>query len=127
MASPPDPRHQLGREGERLAEKLLRRQGLKTVTRRFTTPVGELDLVMRDGDTVVFVEVKTRHDRDLADPEDAVTARKQRRLLRAARWFIHHNGWQDRPCRFDVVAVTLSDAGPPEFQHYPDAFTPRNG
>ena len=71
MGQADDARIELGRVGERLAEQLLHKHGLKTVARRFTTPVGELDLVMRDGDTVVFVEVKTRRDRDLADPQDA--------------------------------------------------------
>jgi putative endonuclease len=120
-----DPRQALGLEGERLAERFLRRLGLKTVARRYSTPVGELDLVMRDGDTVVFVEVKTRRDRDWADPQDAVRGPKQRKLARCAAWFLQHKGWTDRPCRCDVVAVTLPETGDPQIEHFPDAFTPR--
>ena len=125
MNTPRDPRHRLGDEGERLAERFLERRGLKTIARRFTTPVGELDLVMRDGETVVFVEVKTRRDRDFADPQDAVNVPKQRRLTRAAQWFIHDRRWEHRPCRFDVVAVTLAAGADPQIEHFPDAFGPR--
>lgn len=125
MPGPSDPRHQLGREGERLAERFLKQRGLKTIARHFSTPVGELDLIMRDGDTVVFAEVKTRRDRKYADPQDAVRADKQRRMTRAARWFIHRKRWDDKPCRFDIVAVTRSPDGEAEIEHFPDAFLPR--
>ena len=119
-----DPRQQLGRQGERLAEAFLNRLGLKTVARRRTTPVGELDLVMRDGDTVVLVEVKTRRSRDLANPQDAVNLTKQRKMTRTAAWFLQRQGWTGRPCRFDVVGVTLPEHGDPEIEHFPDAFLP---
>ncbi|MCK4343410.1 MAG: YraN family protein [Phycisphaerae bacterium] len=122
-----DPRHTLGREGERLAERFLRKRGLKMIARRFNTPVGELDLVMRDGDTVVFVEVKTRRDRKFADPEDSINVGKQRRLAKAACWFLHHKRWDDRPCRIDVVAVILAEGTEPEINHFPDAFAPNGG
>jgi len=122
-----DTRIELGRAGEGLAERFLHERGLKTVARRFSTPVGELDLVMRDGDTVVFVEVKTRGDRDLADPQDAVNLPKQRRMTRAARWFIQRRRWDDEPCRFDVVAVLLPPDGPPEIEHFANAFLPPAG
>ncbi len=121
-----DPRHALGRTGEALAAAWLRKRGLKLITRHFVTPVGELDLVFREGDTVVFVEVKTRRDRIYAEPEDAVGGRKQRRSLRAAQWFLQHKRWEDRPCRFDVVTVILPATGEPEVKHFPDAFAPRD-
>ena len=124
MSTDQDPRHQLGRRGERLAEKYLKKHGLKTVARHYSTPVGELDLVMRDGDTVVFAEVKTRRDRKWADPQDAVGYNKQRCLTRAAQWFIHRKGWDDRPCRFDMIAVILPPDGEPDIEHFPDAFPP---
>jgi putative endonuclease len=117
-------RIELGRAGEHLAERFLHKHGLKTVVRRFSTPVGELDLVMRDGDTIVFVEVKTRRDRDLADPQDAVNLPKQRRMTRAARWFIQHRRWDDKPCRFDIVAVLLPPGVSPEIEHFRNAFLP---
>ena len=120
----PDSRPQLGLEGERLAERFLRRRGLKTITRRYSTPVGEIDLIMRERETVVFVEVKTRQSRDYADPEESVTLPKQRKMARCANWYLQCKRWTDRPCRFDVVAVTLPEVGDPEIEHFPDAFLP---
>lgn len=126
MPSPTDdPRHELGRAGEHLAEQYLRLRGLKTITRHFNTPTGEIDLIMRDRETLVFVEVKTRRDRKYADPEDAVRASKRRRMTRAAHWFIHKKHWEDQPCRFDVVAVLLPPDAQPEIEHFPDAFPPQ--
>lgn len=122
-----DPRHKLGQEGERLAERFLRKNGYKTLARRFNTPVGEIDLVMRDRQTIVFVEVKTRSDRTVAEPQDAVGAVKQRKLARAAGWFIHHKRFDHKPCRFDVVAVVIPGDGPAQIEHFPDAFLPQTG
>jgi putative endonuclease len=115
---------ELGRAGERVAERYLKRQGLKLICRGFCTPVGELDLIMRAGETLVFVEVKTRRDRIFADPEDAVGPTKVRRLMRAAHWYLHQKRWEDRPCRFDVLAVVLAPGTDPDVRHYPDAFAP---
>ncbi len=119
-----DPRHALGRAGEALAAEWLCGHGLKLIAHSFSTPVGELDLICRDGQTIVFVEVKTRRDRVHADPEDAVGGRKQRRSLRAARWYLHEKGWEERPCRFDVVTLILPPTGAPEIRHFADAFAP---
>jgi putative endonuclease len=118
-----DPRHQLGAAGERLAESYLRQRGLRPVAAHYATPVGELDLVMCDGPTVVFVEVKTRTDAAWADPQDAVNRTKQRKLARCARWFLARRNWAERPCRFDVIAITLA-AGSPRIEHFPDVFAP---
>lgn len=117
-------RGELGLEGEKLAERFLRRSGLRILARRYATPVGELDLVARDGETIVFIEVKTRRDRRLADPQDAVGLPKQRKLLSAAQWFLHRKRWEDRPCRFDVVSIVLPLQGGPEIEHFPEAFLP---
>ena len=119
-----DARHESGLKGERLAESFLKKHGLKTVARRFDTPVGELDLVMRERDTLVFVEVKTLADRRFDDPENRVTPAKQRKLLKAARWYVTRKRKTDCPCRFDVVAVVLNEPGEPEIEHFADAFTP---
>jgi putative endonuclease len=119
-----DPRSELGLEGERLAESYLRRQGLKTLERRFSTPVGELDLVMRAGETVVFVEVKTLRQRGGAEPQDKVDRVKQRKLWRAAEWFLHRKRWESHPCRFDVVGLVVPEQGETEIRHFPEAFQP---
>lgn len=119
-----DPRHATGKSGEQLAEAHLRRLGCRSIATNFTTPVGELDLVMQDGDTVVFVEVKTRADRRFAEPHEAVTAAKQAKLLRAAAWFLQRRGWIERPCRFDVVTIVTGDGPQPRIEHFRDAFVP---
>lgn len=112
----------LGREGEAVAEALLVGAGLRVEARNYRTRGGEVDLVCLDGDTVVFVEVKTRGPGSLlARPEQAVTPAKRGRIVRAAAVFLSERGWWDRPCRFDVVAVVVRD-GTPTATHLPDAF-----
>ena len=117
-----DPRSELGLQGERLAESFLRRQGLKTLARRFSTPVGELDLVMREGETIVFVEVKTQRDRTFKDPEEQVGPAKRRKLMKAVEWFLHRRKLEAQPLRFDVVGIVLPEEGEAEIRHFPDAF-----
>ncbi len=119
-----DTRRDLGLQGERLAEAFLKNCGLRPLTRRYNTPVGELDLVMRDADTVVFVEVKTLRDDRFIEPHEHVGRAQQRHLIKAARWLLERKHWMDRPCRFDIVGVVLPDVGEPRIQHFPDAFKP---
>jgi len=119
-----DPRAELGAKGERLAEQFLKKRGLKTLARRFRTPVGEIDLVMREGETIVFVEVKTQRDRAFTDPEARVTLPKQRKLLKAVKWFLTQKRWTDKPCRFDVIGIIIPPTGDPQIDHFPDAFVP---
>ncbi len=121
-----DPRHTYGRSGEELAAQYLQQHGMTILARRYTTPVGELDLVARAQHAIVFVEVKTRRDRRYADPQDAITPAKQRRLAKAAAWFLHEKRLDDRPCRFDVVTIIGGQPAetPPEIEHIPDFFLP---
>jgi putative endonuclease len=121
-----DPRSSLALAGERLAEKLLRQKGMRTLGRRYSTPVGELDLVMRDADTIVFVEVKTQRDARWQAPQERVTRAKQARLIRAAKWFLIRKRLTAATCRFDVFAVILPESGAAEHAHFENAFTPRS-
>ncbi len=115
-------RHRTGREGERLAERLLKKQGLRLIRRNSRSIVGEIDLIMRERDEVVFVEVKTRSSRTWGEPEQAVTRAKQQRLIRHARQFVERHKLQEHPLRFDVVAVLMDGAAGPEIRHYRNAF-----
>lgn len=117
-------RGEFGLQGERLAERSLKKLGLKTLARRFNTPQGELDLVMRDGETIVFVEVRTVRTDALQRPEESIRRPKQIRLFRAARWFLAFRRLERRPCRFDVVGVSWAAGGEPVVQHFPNAFLP---
>lgn len=116
------PHLELGREGEVLAARLLTGKGYRILARNYRTAGGEVDLVCQDGDTLVFVEVKTRSAGSLGRPDQAVTRVKRGRLVRAAAAFLsEHDGWE-RPCRFDVVAVVDRD-GSRTATHLPHAFS----
>ncbi len=112
----------LGRLGEAAAAQYLKRLGYRIVVRNYTCPAGEIDIIAVDGRQVVFVEVKTRRSSDAADPEIAVHAHKRRQVTRAARYYLAQTRNQDRACRFDVIAIVLPDHGPPQIEHFIDAF-----
>jgi len=114
----------LGRFGERVAERYLQKKGMKILARNWRVRAGELDLVLRRGRTLVFVEVKTRRWPTRFAPEVAVDGKKQRRLRRAGRaWLRRHpfRFWSE--IRFDVVAVTVDHSDEVvEVKHFEDAF-----
>ncbi|HVO24141.1 MAG TPA: YraN family protein [Candidatus Margulisiibacteriota bacterium] len=105
----PDERQLLGAEGERAAEKFLRRQRYTIVARNYRCPAGEVDLVALDRSTVVFVEVKTRTQPGFGSPLEAVGRRKQRQIQRAAQYYLTENRLHGRAARFDVVGVWWAD------------------
>lgn len=112
----------LGERGEREAAGFLRRKGYRVLARRYRTRRGEIDLIARDGDTLVFVEVKTRR---VGAPAEAVTLQKQRRLARAAYEFAREQRVLGQRARFDVVAIVWpDDRRPPSIEHLPHAFEP---
>ncbi|MEQ5855943.1 YraN family protein [Halomonas sp. EF61] len=96
-----------GQAIERHAEAWLCQRGLIPISRNQRAKGGEIDLVMRDGETLVFVEVRHRRSIRHGHPAETITITKQRRLIRAARFYLHRNGLSC-PCRFDVLAVTGS-------------------
>lgn len=112
----------LGRQGEDLACHELRRRGYAILARRFRTRHGEIDIVARDGDVLVFVEVKARSSRRFGGALGAVTPRKQRQVIAMAQRYMARVGWKARPCRFDVVAVQWGVADPPDVKLVRNAF-----
>lgn len=113
------------RRGERAAGRFLKRQrGHRILAANYRCPAGEIDLVTLDGDTVVFVEVKTRSSDKAAQPYDAVGYHKRRRLENAARYYLMQQRAQHRPCRFDVVSIVWPPKGAPIIEHFEDAFRP---
>ena len=99
----------LGESGENLACDELRRRGYAILARRYRTRAGEIDIVARDGDALVFVEVKTRRSVRYGRPGDALTlAKRQRLTMMAADWLARHR-IRAAACRFDVVGVTVVD------------------
>jgi putative endonuclease len=98
----------LGRRGERAAERYLRGNGYRIVARNFRAAGAEIDLVAMEGDTIVFVEVKTRRSRAAGAPEEAVDERKQTRMRRAAEVFARRYRADEVEMRFDIIAVDAS-------------------
>lgn len=111
-----------GEAGERAAEKYLRRLGLKYLTRNFRSDRGEIDLVFRDGDALVFVEVKTRSSEVWTRPAAAVDARKRRLLSRTALDYLRLIKNPQVKFRFDIVEVLLVDGVVREVRHLPNCF-----
>lgn len=108
--------------GEDLACGELCRRGYAILARRYRSRVGEIDIVARDGETIVFVEVKARQGAVFGGAGAAVTAWKQRRVARMAVDFLARRGYGDVSCRFDVVAIDFED-GRPRIEVYQDAFS----
>jgi putative endonuclease len=100
-----------GRQGEDLACDELRRRGYAILDRRFRTRCGELDIVARDGNVMVFVEVKARSGGNFGAPLESITSQKRQRLSRMAASYLFLKHLSNVPCRFDVVAVTPNASG----------------
>ncbi len=105
-----------GRRGERLAERHLKAKGYRILERNYRLKLGELDLVARDGETVVFVEVKLRAGDAFGSPSEAVGSVKRRKLVRTAQAYIQDKGL-DCPMRFDVISILGETV-----EHITDAF-----
>ena len=114
----------LGRRGEDLAHRFLQRAGIIVVTRnyRMASGAGEVDLIGWEGDTLVFVEVKSRQTDEYGTPDRAIGSEKQFSLVRAAREYARHAEVPLERARFDIVTVVFSK--PPEITHFRDAFSP---
>lgn len=106
-----------GRLGEDAAAELLERAGLRIVERNLRLRRLEFDLVCEDGDTLVFVEVKTRAEGSLASPAQGLTAQKAARLVRAARDYLTRTDQWHRPCRFDFVGVLVRAGAVAQIRH----------
>lgn len=111
-----------GELGERAAKRHLRQGGLKFLTANFRSERGEIDLVFRDADCLVFVEVKTRSSEDWTRPAAAVDARKRRLLSQTALDYLKLLKYPQVKIRFDIVEVLLADGAVREVRHLPNAF-----
>lgn len=109
-----------GLAGERAAEKYLRKKGLRTLARSYRVRRGEIDLVMRDGRVVVFIEVKSRQS---GRPSEAVDEAKQRKIALAALQFLKRHKLLEYQWRFDIVAIVWPGGeGKPTIEHFVNAF-----
>lgn len=112
-----------GRLGERVARRYLRRLGLKFLTANFRSDRGELDLIFRDVDCLVFIEVKTRSSEEWIRPAAAVNARKRRLISQTALDYLKQLHYPPVKIRFDIVEVLLEDDAVREIRHLPNTFT----
>jgi putative endonuclease len=111
----------LGKIGEDLARQRLKDLGYRIINANYTCALGEIDLIARDGDVLVFVEIKTRKKQSLGLAKEAVTKRKQVKLSKVALAYMKSNNLLGSKARFDVVAVGVSD-GKKEIEIIKDAF-----
>ncbi len=124
IAATDQPEHlRRGKLGERAAKQHLQAQGLKFLTANYRSPRGEIDLIFRTADCLVFVEVKTRSSEDWGRPAAAVNARKKRLLSQAALDYLRLLKNPEVKTRFDIVEVLLSDGKVREIRHLPATFS----
>ena len=95
----------LGRAGEVKAAEFLKNKGYAILDRNFKTHFGEIDIIVKDGEYIVFVEVKTRSGDEYGAPCEAVDTRKREKYFKVAEEYLLRNGKSDSPCRFDVVEI----------------------
>ena len=123
FAGKAEPEHlRRGKLGERAARKYLQRHGLKFLTANFRTPRGEIDLICRESDCLVFIEVKTRSSEGWSRPAAAVDRERRQRLTRAGLDYLHRLKNPAVKVRFDIVEVLLQDGRVREVRHLPNAF-----
>lgn len=118
------PKDAIGQRGENLAAKELQKLGYRLYVRNFKCPLGEIDIIARDGKTLVFVEVKTRLSEDAVTPEEQVNSVKQHQITKAARHYLARYGDPKPPARFDVVAIVWAQGQTPVIRHIKNAFEP---
>lgn len=111
-----------GKAGEDLAAASLERAGYEILCRNYRCRHGELDIVAREGRHLVFVEVKSRRSVRFGEPHEAVDARKQRKMSRAALHYLQHHGGTEQDARFDVLLIRFAGDGEPEIRLIRNAF-----
>lgn len=116
-------RQRLGMEFELSAQRFLQSKGLVPLCRNYRCKLGEIDLIMLDGELLVFVEVRFRTSSGYGSAIDTIDTRKQARIRNTARHFLHsQHGFHDRCCRFDVLGIDLKPPGRKNFLWIPNAF-----
>jgi putative endonuclease len=114
--------HVLGKKGEQIALDFVRKRKYKIVGKNFRFQRGEIDIIAYDGQTLVFLEVKTRKSRKYGPPEESVTPAKQVQIRKVAQWYLVKKGLTDVACRFDVLAITMEEDGNNQIHHIQNAF-----
>ncbi|MDE0041346.1 MAG: YraN family protein [Candidatus Poribacteria bacterium] len=114
---------EIARIGERLAAEYLKEQGYQILEHNYRLRTGEIDLIAKEDERIVFVEVKTRRTLKFGVPQAAVTLTKQKQISKLALSYLQTHDMLDVPCRFDVVAIFLSSKSTPaKLEHIQNAF-----
>lgn len=114
-------KQQKGRIGEDVAVSYLEKKGYRILQRNYRFEHGEIDIIVEDGNILVFVEVKARRSKEFGEPEDSVTTRKREKIRSTANGYLFENNIDDKECRFDVVAIDYQ-GNKTEIRHIIDAF-----
>lgn len=114
--------YELGRKGEEIAAEYLVQRGYQIIERNYHSQQGEIDLIVRDKDFLVFVEVKSYSFRSYGSPVGAIRASKKESIIHAAERYLYKNNIKDMFCRFDVIAIFQKRDGSRVIDHYKDAF-----
>jgi putative endonuclease len=113
----------IGKEGEDIAVKYLAEKGFDIVERNFHySNIGEIDIVARDKNQLVFIEVKSRLNLEFGEPEYAITPKKIKQIKKIAELYLFDKEIEEVDCRFDVVAILLEDKSNPKITYYENAF-----
>ncbi len=115
-------RKNLGKDGEELAVNFLKKRGYQILEKNYRCRLGEIDIVARDKEKIVFVEVKTRSSLAFGLPQEAVNYSKQLRLTRLALTYFSHHKLKDISCRFDVVCILTEGREPKKIHLITNAF-----
>ena len=100
----------VGNYGESIAVEYLKKKAYKIIERNFRCPFGEIDIIAKENNTIVFVEVKSRKSKDFALPEQAVDRNKQKNIIKVAQYFLNKNNLRNVPCRFDIVSFIENES-----------------
>lgn len=114
-------RNELGKKGEKLAVRYLKKQGYKIIEINYKTKLGEIDIIALDRNTLVFIEVKSRISQKQGLPQEAINKRKQQQIQKVAEFYLKQKSLKHLNCRFDVISVLFFDYNP-EITLIKDAF-----
>jgi putative endonuclease len=113
--------HSLGKDGEQIAVKYLKSNGFKILDTNFRCAIGEIDIVAKEKDIIVFIEVKTRQSDTFTEPFESVGKRKQAKIKDLAEHYMQDKDYLDCDIRFDVLSITAKDKDT-KIEHIKDAF-----
>lgn len=122
LAEEKESTHTLGKSGEEIALRYLKKKKYRIVERNFRFFRGEIDIIAHDQKTLVFIEVKTRKSKSFGLPEESVTPSKQRQIRKIARGFMAQNNLRNTECRFDVISLFINKKGEYKINHIQNAF-----